>query len=104
MAKRSCDPRVAFREVKVQVRDLVRVVGIRFIEPQGINGHRRSVHPAARGTPVYTRGVSIPGRFVLSRNPGYKTRGVAMWLNVVLRPPGSLPRSKRSDTGPSVSY
>ena len=27
-AKSSCDPRVAFREVKVQIRDLVRVVGI----------------------------------------------------------------------------
>ena len=31
-----------------------------------------------------TRGVSIRGKFVLSRNPGFKTRGVAMWLNVVL--------------------
>ena len=31
-------------------------------------------------------GVSIRGKFVLSRNPGYKTRGVAMWLNVVLTP------------------
>ena len=30
------------------------------------------------------RGVNIRGTFVLSRNPGYKTRGVAMWLNVVL--------------------
>ena len=30
------------------------------------------------------RGVSIRGKFVLWRNPGYKTRGVAMWLNVVL--------------------
>ena len=28
MAKRSSDPRVAYPEVKVQVRDLVRVVGI----------------------------------------------------------------------------
>ena len=28
MAKRSSDPRVAYLEVKVQVRDLVRVVGI----------------------------------------------------------------------------
>ena len=30
--------------------------------------------------------VSVRGKFVLSRNPGYKTRGVAMWLNVVLTP------------------
>ena len=29
------------------------------------------------------RGVSIRGKFVLSRNPGYKTGGVAMWLNVL---------------------
>ena len=28
MAKRNCDPLVAYPEVKVQVRDLVRVVGI----------------------------------------------------------------------------
>ena len=32
------------------------------------------------------RGFSIRGKFVLSRNPGYKTRGFAMWLNVVLTP------------------
>ena len=30
------------------------------------------------------RGVNIRGKFVLSRNTGYKTRGVATWLNVVL--------------------
>ena len=30
------------------------------------------------------RGISIRGKFVLSRNLGYKTRGVGMWLNVVL--------------------
>ena len=33
-----------------------------------------------------TRGVSVRGKFVLSRNSGYNTRGVAMWLNVVLTP------------------
>ena len=47
-------------------------------------------------------GVSIRGKFVLSRNPGYKTRGVAMWLNVVLTP-GNLPRNQCSGTGPSAS-
>ena len=31
-------------------------------------------------------GVSIRGKFVLSRNPEYKTRGVDMLLNVVLTP------------------
>ena len=32
------------------------------------------------------RGVSIRGKFVLSRNVGYKTRGVAKLLNIVLTP------------------
>ena len=43
VAKRSSDPRVAYPEVNVQVRDLVRVVGI-----------------------VAPRGFSIRGKFVLS--------------------------------------
>ena len=58
MAKRSSDPRVAYPEVKVQVRDLVRVVGIvpplrhggsvpgencLLLSPMGVNGQRRSV-------------------------------------------------------------
>ena len=57
VAKRSSDPRVAYPEVKVHVRDLVRVLGIVapfaprgsvfgkicFIEPQGLNGHKRPV-------------------------------------------------------------
>ena len=34
----------------------------------------------------WARGVSIQGKFVLSRNLGYNTRGLAMWLNVVLTP------------------
>ena len=52
MAKRSSDHWVTYPEVKVPVRDIVRV----------------------------------PRKFVLSRNPEYKTRGVATWLNVVLTP------------------
>ena len=48
------------------------------------------------------RGVSIRGKFVLSRNSGYKTRWVAMWLKVVLTL-GSLPRSQFSGTEPSAS-
>ena len=68
MSKRSSDPRVANPEVKIQVRDLVRIVGIvapygsqgggqysgkvRFIEPQGVNGHRIPVPDApSSGTP-----------------------------------------------------
>ena len=43
VAKRSSDPRVAYPEVNVQVRDLLRVVGI-----------------------VAPRGFSIRGKFVLS--------------------------------------
>ena len=57
MTKRSSDPRLACPEVKVQVWDLMRVVGIVaplppvglypgkicFIDPQGVNGHRRPV-------------------------------------------------------------
>ena len=48
------------------------------------------------------RGVSIRGKFVLSRNMGYRTRGVAMLLNTVLTP-ASLSRSQTSGTGPSAS-
>ena len=57
VAKRSSDPRVAYPEVKVQVRDLLRVVGIvaclaprvsvlgenSFYRGTGVNGHRRPV-------------------------------------------------------------
>ena len=46
MAKRSSDPRVAYLEVNVQVRDLVRVVGI--------------------VAPFASRGFSIRGKFILS--------------------------------------
>ena len=46
VAKRSSDPRVAFSEVNVQVRDLMRVVGI--------------------VVPFTPRGFSIRGKFVLS--------------------------------------
>ena len=58
MAKRSSDPRVAYPEVKVQVRDLVPVLCI--VPPFA---------PRAGG--------SIRGKFVLSS---------AIWLNVVLTP------------------
>ena len=66
VVKRSSDHRVAHPDVKVQVRDLVRVVGIvvpftpwgpvpgeiRLIEPQGENGHMRPEPGApSSGTP-----------------------------------------------------
>ena len=115
MAKRSSEHRVADPEVKVQVRDLVRVVGIVaslshrgqylgeicFVEPHGINGHRRPVPGApSSGTVRESRAkfrnrpcgdcrrvLWVPdprgqysGKFVLSRNAGYKTRvGGTLW-------------------------
>ena len=68
MAKRGSVPRVAYPEVKVQMRDLwvgvvgivaifaTRVVSIRgkfvLIEPQGVNGHRRPLPGSpSSGTP-----------------------------------------------------
>ena len=70
MAKLSSDPWAGYPNVNVQVRDLVRVVGIvvpfsprwsvpgdiRFIETQRVNGHRRPVPGAASsGTPRESR-------------------------------------------------
>ena len=104
MAKRSFDPRVAYPEVKVQVRDLVRVVGIvaSFVPRSSVFGEN-SFYRAPRvngpGTPsgstprecqvqrqdrvgiverscgYRARGVSVRGKCVLSRKPGYKTKG-----------------------------
>ena len=107
VAKRIFDTRVANPKVKVQVRDLVRVVcivtplphgghysgKIRFIEPQGVNGHRRPVPGApSSGTPWESqagtgpcgdcrRVLSVPGtRGQYSGNPFYRetwgTRGL----------------------------
>ena len=67
VAKRSSDPWVAYPEVKVQVRDLMRVVGIvsplshgggwglvfgenSFYRAQGVNGHSRPVPGAPRSS------------------------------------------------------
>ena len=50
MAKRSSEPRVAYPESKVQVRDLVRVVGI--------------------VAPFAPRGVGTRGKFLLSSSSG----------------------------------
>ena len=46
------------------------------------------------------RGVSIRGKFVLSRNMGYRTRGVAMLLNIVLTPGKTTPKSNFRKMGP----
>ena len=43
------------------------------------------------------RGDSIRGQFVLSRNMGYRTRGVAMLLNIVLTPGKPTPKSNFRD-------
>ena len=70
VVKRSSDLRVAHPEVKVQVRDLVRVVGIVaslprggsvfgkicFIEPQRVDGHKRPVPGAPTGEPGKVQG------------------------------------------------
>ena len=66
MAKICSDPRVAYPDVKVKVRYLVRVVctrgqysgGIHFIEPQGVNGHRRPVP----GAPQQRYDTGEPGK------------------------------------------
>ena len=50
VAKRSCDPRVAYIEVKVQVRDLVRVVGIvALFAPWGVSTPEKFVLSSPRG-------------------------------------------------------
>ena len=105
VAKCSSDPRVSYPEVKVQVRDLVRVVDIvapftpqlqetcagchqqRYTtgEPGKVQGWDR-VGIVEWSLSYRARGVSIREKFVLSRNSGYKTRVVALWLNVVLTP------------------
>ena len=42
-------------------------------------------------------GVGIRGMFVLSRNVGYKSRGLAMLLNIVLIPGKPTPKSNVRD-------
>ena len=54
-------------------------------EPVKVQGQDRV--GIVKGSCVYrARMVSIRGKFVLSTNPGYTSRGVAMWLNIVLTP------------------
>ena len=87
-------PLIAYPEVKVQVRNLVQVVGmvapfaplgvgtgeIRFIEPQWVNCHNRPLPGAPRsGTPRESR----DGMGIVERSCGHRARGVTMWLNVM---------------------
>ena len=77
MAKRSSEPppqqRYATGEPgQVQGRDRVGIV-------EGTCGYR-------------AHGVSIRGKFILSRNLWYKTRGVATWPKVVLTLSSGTPR------------
>ena len=52
-------------------------------EPVKVQGRNRV--RIVEGPCVYrARVVTIRGKFVLSTNPGYTTKDVAMWLNVVL--------------------
>ena len=112
VAKSSSDPRKAYPEVKLQGRELVQVVG--FVAPfalLGTGSRGKFVLSSPRGEmgtgdvcrePLAAvrhgraRQTSEPGPcedcrrvlwvFVLSRNMGYKTRWVAMLINVVLTP------------------
>ena len=82
-------------------------IWVKFVlsRPKQVNGHRRPVPDSpSSGTPQESqakfrhcrdcrrvRWVPGPrgqysGKIVLSRHPGYNTRGIAMWLNVVLTP------------------
>ena len=88
---------------------------IRFIEPQGGNGSRRRAPGASTsGTPRDSqqtsesdrvgivegsfgnraRGVSIRGKFVLSRNMGYKTRGCRHVAKYTSDPREAYPKVK----------
>ena len=54
-------------------------------EPAKVQGRDRVVI-VERSCGYRSRVVSIRETFVLPTNPGYTTRGVGMWLNVVLTP------------------
>ena len=72
-----------FNEPRVEIgtEDLFRVplAAVRHEEPGKLQGRDR-VWIVKGSCEFRVRGVSIRGKFVLSKNLGYKTRGVAMWL------------------------
>ena len=98
------DPLVAFLYVKVQVRELVRVVDIvapfaqqgvgryleqiRFIKPQGVNRHMRSVPGApSSGTPQDSQ-EKINGQNrvgIVEGSSGYRARGVKVQIRDLVR-------------------
>ena len=93
------EPRVAFPYVKVQVRELVRVVGIvapfaplpganLFYRAQGVNWHRRSVSGApSSGTPRKSqekfKGQDRVG--IVEGSTGYRARGVKVQVWDLMR-------------------
>ena len=85
MAKRSSDPRVAYPEANFQEQDVVRVVGI--VAPFA-NSSSNITFPQISFEKLEKPHKIIPAdvTMFLSRNLGYKTRGVAIWLNIVLTP------------------
>ena len=101
VAKHSSDPRQAYPDVKLQRRDLVRVVGIvapfcpasgrypgkiRFIRPQGENGARRRVSGApSSGTSRESQANFSRDRVAIVEGSwGYWARGVSIREKFVL--------------------
>ena len=97
VAKQSSDPRKAYPEVKLQGRDLVRVVGIvapfapmegryagkiRFIEPRGGNGPRSRVAGVATGEPGKLQSRDRVG--IVEGFCGYRARVVSIRGKIVL--------------------
>ena len=122
MAKRSSDTRVAYPEVKVQVRDLVRVVGIVTpFDPGGgwgivlgknsfnrvpwVNGHNRSMPGSPRsGTPresqaKFRNGIRFVGKLGVQDEVG-GGRHVAKRSS---DPPCNLHRSQSSGMKPRAN-
>ena len=60
VTKRSSDPRVVYPEVKVQVRDLVRVVGIVTPLPHGVSVPGENSFYRAPGVIWNRRSVPVP--------------------------------------------
>ena len=108
VAKRSSDSRVAYPEVKVQVRDLVRVVGIVApFAPRGVSIRGKFVvsdikwaQETCAGCPeqMYATGGpgKVQGRYrvgIVERSCGYRTRRVSVWGKFVLsKSPGHKTR------------
>ena len=81
VAKRNSDLRVAYPEVKLQRRDLVRVEDIvaPFVPRGAVPGENRRVQWVGSAG-------SVLGEVRFIEKPWVKDVGVAMWLNVFLTP------------------